>query len=136
MSTPNGKPTKSRSAFSPSRLWESFGYAFKGLGHVFANEANMRFHCAMAIAVILAGFVFKVSPGEWCLLVLCISGIMAAEAFNSAIEALTDLASPKPHPLAGRAKDVAAGAVTLMAIGAALVGLIVFLPKIMAFLNL
>ena len=77
-----------------------------------------------------AGFGFGISRIEWCALVLAIAGVWAAEAVNTAIELLGDATTSDPHPLVGRAKDVAAGAVLLAALGAAVVGLLVFAPRL------
>lgn len=86
----------------------------------------------MAVLVIAAGFIFSISRMEWCAVVLCIGGVLMAEAVNSAIEALADKVSPERDPLIGRAKDIAAGAVLLFVIAAVVVGLIVFIPKLTA----
>jgi diacylglycerol kinase (ATP) len=72
---------------------------------------------------------------EWCAVVLAIGAVWTAEAFNTALEALVDLASPENHPLAARAKDVAAGAVLCASISAVVVGAIVFLPKLATLLR-
>ena len=85
--------------------------------------------------MLAAGFFFEVSRWEWCLLILCVAVVLAAEAFNSALEYLVDLVSPGQHPLAGKAKDIAAGAVLIVAIGAALVGLLIFIPKALLWLE-
>lgn len=114
---------------------ESFKYAFKGIASMFASEPNAYIHAAMTLLVIAAGFFFSVSLTEWCLLAIAIAAVLSAEAFNTSIESLTNLVSPEHHPLAGKTKDVAAGAVLLMAIGAAAVGLIIFLPKIWYYIN-
>ena len=109
---------------------DSFRFAFRGIADFVRSEANARFHLVAATAVVAAGFWFRVSPGEWLALILCIALVISLEAINTAIEHLTDLVSPNYHPLAGKAKDVAAGAVLIAAFGAVAVGLIVFLPKI------
>ena len=83
--------------------------------------------------MIAAGLFFSVSTIEWCLLILAIAMVLCAEGMNTAIEFLTDLASPNFHELAGKTKDVAAGAVLISAIGAAIIGFIIFLPKIWAY---
>ena len=82
--------------------------------------------------MIVLGWRLEVSTSEWCFLMLGISFVLVAEAFNTAIEALTDLASPNFHKLAKTAKDVGAGAVLLAAVTALVVGLIVFGPKVVA----
>ena len=109
----------------------SFRYAFQGIARLFRTQANARIHLLATVVVVLAGFYFEISTLEWCCCALSIAAMFSAEAFNTAIEDLTDLVSPDYHPLAGHAKDVAAGAVFLMAIGASVVGALVFLPKIL-----
>ena len=109
---------------------ESFKYAFKGIATLFKSEVNARIHLFFTCLVIPMGFYFQVALWEWCLLILCIALVLSAEAVNTAIEKLTDLISPDYHPLAGQAKDVAAAAVLLLAIGAAIIGLLIFVPKI------
>ncbi|MGB1216414.1 MAG: diacylglycerol kinase family protein [Saprospiraceae bacterium] len=107
----------------------SFKYAFQGIKELFLNTPNARIHLAFVVALLACGFVFRISITEWCLVILSIGMVLTAEAFNTALEHLTDLVSPDYHPLAGKAKDVAAGAVFLAAISAAIVGTIIFLPK-------
>ncbi|MDX1942444.1 MAG: diacylglycerol kinase family protein [Saprospiraceae bacterium] len=109
----------------------SFKYAFAGLFDLIKTQPNTRFHLIATLIVITAGIFFKLSRMEWCLIVLSITIVLAAEALNTALEYLTDLVSPGYHPLAGKAKDVAAAGVLLVAFGAATVGLIIFLPKIL-----
>lgn len=96
----------------------------------------MRLHVLSAVAVVIMGYAFEVTKTEWCLLVGCIGLVITAEIINTAIETLTNLVSPKQHPLAGKTKDLAAGAVLVAAITAAVVGAIIFLPYLLAFLNL
>lgn len=107
----------------------SFKYAFSGIYDLFANTPNAKIHLAMALLVMIFGLLLEISMIEWCLCFLSIAVVLAAEAFNTSIEYLTDLVSPDYHELAGKTKDVAAGAVLLTSIGAAIVGLIIFLPK-------
>jgi diacylglycerol kinase len=110
----------------------SFRYAFAGLADLLRTQPNARIHLLASLLVLAAGFYFEISTAEWCAALLAIAIVFSAEAFNTAIEYLTNLVSPGYHPLAGKAKDVAAAAVLIAAIGAAAVGLIIFLPKIMA----
>ncbi len=110
----------------------SFGHAFRGVGAALRSEVHLQFH-AVATAVVLGlGLYFRLTITEWALVALAVAGVWAAELFNTAIEALTNLVSPGYHPLAGRTKDVAAGAVLLAALGALAVGALVFGPKIWA----
>lgn len=111
---------------------KSFGYAFKGVSFLFATQPHAQIHAFAAFVVIVAGWYFHISAVEWCLVIICIMAVMAAEGINTALETLTDLVSPDFHLLAGRAKDVAAGAVLLLAIGAVIVGCIIFVPKILS----
>ena len=104
----------------------SFGHAFKGIGWMWGAGANMRIHFLAAIAAIGAGFYFKISPVEWCLITLCCVLVIAAEAINTAIERLCDHLHPDRHPEIGKVKDLTAGATLIVAIGAAIVGLIIF----------
>ncbi len=108
---------------------KSFRYAFQGIFDVIRHTPNMKIHLGVGAAVVICGFVFSVSITEWCLLILSICCVLAAETFNSAIEYLTDRVSTEHHPLSGKAKDASAGAVLLIALGTATVGLIIFVPK-------
>ena len=108
----------------------SFGYAFRGLADVIRTQANARIHLAAMVAVIAAGWYFSITRWEWCIAILCIALVFALETLNTALEYLVDLVSPQPHPLAGKAKDAAAAAVLIAAIGAATIGLILFGPRI------
>lgn len=112
----------------------SFGHAFRGVGAALRSELHLQFHAVATVAVLGLGFYVELSLTEWALVALAVAGVWAAELFNTAIETLTNLSSPGYHPLAGRAKDVAAGAVLLAALGALAVGSLVFGPKIWAFL--
>jgi diacylglycerol kinase (ATP) len=108
----------------------SFVYAFKGIKTLFATQANARIHGIAIILVTLCGFYFNINKNEWCLIIFACTIVLMAEAFNTAIEFIVDLVSPDYHPLAGKAKDVAAAAVLITAIGAAGIGFLIFLPKI------
>jgi diacylglycerol kinase len=107
----------------------SFGYAFKGIKAVFGNEANMNIHLIMSILVIVCGFIFKISITEWMLCIICFGLVISLEMLNSAIENLVNLVSPEQNKIAGKIKDISAGAVLIAAICAAIVGLIIFAPK-------
>lgn len=110
----------------------SFGYAFEGIFEVIRSQPNFIIHFLAAFVAIIAGFYFTISATEWCFVIGCIAIVFGAETFNTAIEHLTNLVSPDYHILAKKTKDAAAGGVLFIAIGAALVGLIIFLPKILA----
>lgn len=111
----------------------SFHFAGKGLVLLIRSQPNFRFHLLAAAGVIGAGLYFRVEAWEWVALLLSISSVLVAEALNSALEFLTDLVSPEYNPLAGKAKDAAAGAVLIAALLAVGVGLVVFLPYLWSF---
>ena len=121
-SVPSGPKTQS--------LAHAFICAGNGIGHAVMAERNMKIHLAIAVLVVIAGFLFGLDAASWIAVILCIFGVLAAECVNTAIEAVVDLVSPQYSDLARIAKDCAAGAVYLMAIGSVIVGLIVFIPHI------
>lgn len=104
---------------------ESFRNAGAGLADTFASQTNAKIHAAATLAVVALGLLLGISYVDWCWLVLAIALVWVAECLNTALELLADATSPDPHPLVGRAKDAAAGAVLCAAIGAALIGLLV-----------
>jgi len=104
----------------------SFACAFRGLRPLVATQRNARIHAVATVAVILAGVLTGLSRVEWCLIVLAIAAVWCAEALNTALELLGDAVTREQHPLIGKAKDVAAGAVLVVAIAAAVVGAFVF----------
>lgn len=110
----------------------SFADATAGLVHVLRSQANAQLHAVATIVVVGAGLFCQLAVLEWALIVAAIALVWTAEAVNTAIEAAIDLASPERHPLAGKAKDAAAGAVLVAALGAALIGVCVFGPRIVA----
>ncbi|MEO1452157.1 MAG: diacylglycerol kinase family protein, partial [Bacteroidota bacterium] len=108
----------------------SFGYAFKGIATLIRTQAHAKVHL-LAIALITPlGLWLGLSVLEWCLIVLCMGLVLSLEGVNTAIEFTVDLASPDHHPLAGKAKDVAAGAVLIAAIFAAIIWGLIFIPKL------
>lgn len=113
----------------------SFGYAANGIRLLF-TQPNACIHAVVMVLVVVAGLWLEIGRLEWCAVILCIGGVLMAEAFNTAIEALADKVSPEHDPLIGRAKDVAAGAVLLFVFAAVAVGLIVFLPRLIDVMGL
>ncbi|WP_080903471.1 diacylglycerol kinase family protein [Parabacteroides sp. Marseille-P3160] len=120
--------------FSIKKRLASFRYAFNGISLLIRNEHNAWIHCAIAAGVLLAGVWLEISVVEWIIVVILIGAVLAAEAINTAIEALADKISPGEDPLIKKAKDLAAAAVLLMAIASVVIGLIIFIPKIIALL--
>jgi diacylglycerol kinase (ATP) len=113
------------------RTLYSFRHAGRGLGWAVSSQANLRFHLVAAAAVLLAALLFHFTAIEFVGLVLCFAVVIAAELFNTSLEVLIDYAWPERHPMIGRAKDVAAAAVLMAAIGTALVGLLLFARHIL-----
>lgn len=107
---------------------KSFRYAIKGLKYVL-KENNMQIHILATILVTVAGFYFHLRVGEWLWISSAIFLVFITETFNTAIEHLVNLVSPKFNPLAGKVKDLSAGAVLLAAFYALIVAGLVFLPK-------
>lgn len=118
--------------FSIKKRLKSFTYAWKGIKNFICQEHNVWIHLTIAFLTVVAGFAFGIQRTEWIAIVICIGIVIAAEAFNTAIERLVNLASPEWHPVAGEIKDIAAGAVLICAVAAAVVGLIIFIPYIIA----
>src|SRR5680860_62264 len=102
--------------------------ALRGIGVMLSTQHNAWIHAAATFGAIVAGLYFGVTKAEWCWIILAIVAVWTAEALNTAIEFLTDVVSPDFHPLAGKAKDVAAGAVLIAAVGAVMIGLVVMGP--------
>jgi diacylglycerol kinase (ATP) len=125
------RPNDTPKIFSWRDRQKSFVYAFRGIKHVLRTQHNAWLHALGAFVVMLMGFAFRITATEWCCLIICLTVVWTAEALNTALELLTDLVSPEFHPLAGKCKDVAAGAVLIAAVGAGLVGAIVFSPYLM-----
>jgi diacylglycerol kinase (ATP) len=94
------------------------------------SQPNAWMHAAATVAVCVVGFVTGLSTSEWCWIVLAIVAVWTAEALNTALEFLTDIAAPAFHPLAGKAKDVAAGAVLISALGSVAIGAMIFGPRV------
>ena len=114
------------------KLINSFKYAFKGIGSAFWTERNMKIHVSIMLLVIIMGIIFKISKLEWIICVCWFSIVIGGEMFNTAIEQVVNIAMPKKDERAKLAKDISAGGVLVFAIGSAIVGLIIFLPKIIA----
>jgi diacylglycerol kinase len=110
---------------------KAFGYAITGLLRFLREEDHAKIHLLAAAVVVLAGWWLQVTTWEWIALLLCMGSVISLEAVNSSIEQLTDIASPDYLEAAGRVKDLAAGAVLVAALVSAIVGGIIFIPKIL-----
>lgn len=118
-------------SFFLSRI-RSFGYAFRGWRHVVRTQRNAWLHSIVTIAVVVIALWLELPARDWAVLLLTIAMVWAAEFFNTAIEAVVDLASPAPHPLAKVGKDVGAAAVLIAALAAVGVGLLILGPPLWA----
>jgi undecaprenol kinase len=117
------------------QILKSFSYALNGIKTAILSERNMRIHMIISIIVIGCSFFFSLSFVEWIVVVLTIGGMIALELVNSAIERVVDMITKEYHPLAEQAKDIAAGAVFVYAITAIIIGIAIFLPKIISLLR-
>jgi diacylglycerol kinase (ATP) len=123
------RPEKRRRVVSKPQqpLSKAFACAYRGIVTCVRTSRNFRIHLVVAALVLLAGALLRLERWEWCAVVLCIVVVLGAEAFNSAVEKTVDLACDEYDERARQAKDIAAGAVLLLAKGVAVVGLIVFI---------
>jgi diacylglycerol kinase (ATP) len=113
----------------------SFVYAARGLRTMLASQHNAWIHAAATLLAVGTGIVVQVSRFEWLVLILAIVAVWTAESLNTALEFLCDVAAPEFHPLVEKAKDVAAGAVLICAIGALACGALIFVPRLLAALG-
>lgn len=114
---------------------KSFRYAFVGIWTMISSQHNAWIHAAATFFVIITGAYFGLTKAEWCWIILAVTSVWTAETVNTAFEFLVDLVSPEYHPIAGKVKDVAAGAVLITAIGAALIGLVIMGPYALEKIN-
>lgn len=128
------QPEVKENTFSVVKRAKSFTHAGRGIFLLIKTTHNIWIQCAMLVAVIAAGFYFGISQIEWALVVFAAGLVLAAEAFNTAIEIDIDLTSAQYHPYARDTKDVAAGAVLIACVTAAIIGLLIFGPYLLAFL--
>ena len=115
------------------RLLKSFVYASKGFSAAFRSQFNMRFHFVMAIVVMIASILLRVSAVEWCIILLCIGSVLSAELLNTSIELNVDLTMPEQNEKAGQSKDIAAAAVFVVSIMSVIIGGIIFIPKLVKY---
>ena len=117
--------------FSMSKRIKSFGFAFNGFKILIKEEHNARIHLFAAACVLIAGFALKISTFEWIAIVFAIGFVITLEIINSAIENISNFISPEKHESIKKIKDLAAAGVLLSAVTALIIGLIIFIPKIL-----
>jgi diacylglycerol kinase (ATP) len=123
----NDKP---RRAFELTRRIRSFRFAIRGICRLVSSQHNAWIHAAATLLVVVAGAVLQVSTNDWCWVIVATTMVWTAEALNTSLEFLADAACPDIHPLVRDAKDVSAGAVLISAMGATMIGTIVFWPYV------
>ena len=126
---------KRKLGLDEKRLKNSFKYAWQGIVQSYKGEQNLKIHAIVGILVVIFGFLLKISYFEWLICLVLIGLVIMAEFFNTAIEYVVDLASPEIHPLAKMAKDTASAGVLMMAIISAIIGLMIFVPKLVHFIG-
>ena len=112
------------------KLINSFKYACEGFISAIKTERNLKIHIAIIILVILMGILLKIIWSEWIICIILFAIVIAWELFNTAIEIIVDIVMPYKNEKAQMAKDIAASGVLVLAIGAAIIGLIIFIPKV------
>ena len=110
-------------------IFDSFMYAIEGLIYGIKNERNIKIHLSIMLSVIVMGFLFNINLIEWSICLILFGLVL--EYVNTAIESVVDICSPKRHELAKRSKDLAAASVVIVAFISVVVGMIIFLPKIL-----
>jgi diacylglycerol kinase (ATP) len=120
-----------KTTFRFSGRIRSFKHASRGLWAMVKSQQNAWIHALATVVVVSLGFALGCARAEWCLIVLAIMAVWTAEALNTAFEFLADVASPEYHPLVKKAKDVAAGAVLVSALGSVIIGVLIFGPKLL-----
>ncbi|MFH1045032.1 MAG: diacylglycerol kinase family protein [Pseudomonadota bacterium] len=123
-----------RTSYPTGRL-SSFGHALRGLKMLLQTQHNAGIHAMATVLVVAAGALARISATEWALIALAVVCVWATEALNTSIEFVVDLVSPELHPLAAKAKDVAAAAVLVAAFGSLIVGVLVFGPHVLKLLQ-
>lgn len=113
------------------KIRDSFKYAIEGIWTSFKTERNMKIHIFIMILVIIAGIILKINKSEWIICIILFAIVIGSELFNTSIETIVDMVMPEKNEKAKIAKDVSAGAVLVVAIGAAIIGLIIFAPRIL-----
>ena len=113
------------------KIRDSFKYAIEGIWTSFKTERNMKIHIFIMILAIIAGIILKINKSEWIICIILFAIVIGSELFNTSIETIVDMVMPEKNEKAKIAKDVSAGAVLVVAIGAAIIGLIIFAPRIL-----
>lgn len=112
-------------------FYKSMSYALQGIMTCIQQERNIKIHLAVMVIVIICAIVLKITVTEWLICILLFALVISLEIINTAIEAVVDLCTQDYHPLAKLAKDAGAGAVLISALAAIIIGMMIFIPKIL-----
>ncbi|MEA1886617.1 MAG: diacylglycerol kinase family protein [Bacteroidota bacterium] len=123
---------KKRKSLNAGERLNSFRYAFKGLAQLVKKEHNFRIHLVITLLVVAAGILLNISAAEWLIITITIGIVLVAEGFNSAVERLCDIVSPREDKRIKTIKDILAAVVLISAIVAVIIGLVIFLPYFLA----
>jgi len=128
-------PTERNGSFTIGGRLKSVRFALRGIAMMLRSQHNAWLHAFASVCILVTGGLMRLSGGEWCWVVLAIMAVWTAEALNTALEFLADVASPEFHPLVKQAKDVAAGGVLISAMGSVCIGLLVLGPHLLDWLS-
>lgn len=123
---------KNKYQFDHMSIGEKFMVALRGIKKVFMTELSFRIHVAIAVILIIINFMIGMSGLEWIIVILVLGSVMAAEIFNTAVEDMMDVYSRKYDDKIKDIKDISAGAVLLLTIISVIIGLIIYVPKVMS----
>ena len=126
--------TERNGSFTIRGRLNSVQFAVRGIAMMLKSQHNAWLHAFASFCILVTGGLMRLSAGEWCWVVLAIMAVWTAEALNTALEFLADVASPEFHPLVKQAKDVAAGGVLISAMGSVCIGILVLGPHLLDFL--
>lgn len=121
---------KKENRYAIKKRVKSFGYAFQGIAFAWKTQVNLWIHTLAAVAVIVAGWLVNLDTTEWLIIIFCIGFVIATELLNTSIEYLSDVVYPGHNMKIKRLKDIAAAAVLISSLTAAIIGLMVFVPKL------
>ena len=124
-----------KKVFSTQKRLKSFVYAYRGISYLLRTQHNAWIHLGFTVIAVVLGVCFSITQTEWLFIILCIGVVFAAETFNTSIELLCDARFTEYDKRAEIIKDTAAGAVLLVSISSAIIGVIIFLPRLLALLK-
>lgn len=124
-----------KKVFSSRKRLQSFVYAYRGILYLLRTQHNAWIHLGFALIAIILGVCLSISQSEWIAIIICIGMVFASETVNTSIELLCDARFTEYDKRAEIIKDTAAGAVLIVSFSSAIVGVIIFLPKLLLLLR-